>query len=256
MIHKRLSLLLLRKFLFLIFSFYFINTYAQLSFDSSQVHLQKSIAYATRLYKSSVKNQRLVFNGPEYNEYPEPYEGFPYFKSEYWEEGSVRYKGQQYDSITMMYDLYKDELVIEHYDQKGFAIKINLDKKNVDGFTLLGSTFTKLSNDSAHKAGVRAGYYEVLYDGDIQLIARHKKDIIKETTPNSYVLTFIPKNDYYLVKENQYHSVKGKSSIKRVFSDKKKMINQFIRQRYLSFSPEAREHTLALISSYYDSLTH
>lgn len=221
--------------------------------DTSLPHLQQSLSNATALYNESVKNQLLIFNGPEYNEFPEPYNGFPYFKSEYWEEGSIHYDGEQYDSITMMYDIYTDELVIEHYDQKGYAAKVKLDKNKIDRFSLLGSSFVKLTKDSAERAGVRPGFYDVAYNGNVKLMAKRRKDIVKETTQNTILTEFVRKDDFYVYKDGVYYPVRRKKSILKVFGDKKKAVRQFIKKNHLSFSNETRGHAFTQIVAFYDT---
>lgn len=153
----------------------------------------------------------------------------------------------------MLYDLFKDEVVIELYNS---ALKITLLKERVTSFDLLDHHFVNIKADSTSKNPVSAGYYDQLYGGKIQVLARREKSI--QTTQGfagaleSY---FLPSLNYYLFKNGTYYSVSSEGSFLDVLKDKKKDLQQFIKANKLKFKKYQREDAMAKVAAYYDHLT-
>jgi hypothetical protein len=51
--------------------------------SSDSTFVERSKVNAIAMYNSAIKDQSLLFNGAEYKGIPEPYDGFPFFYSEY-----------------------------------------------------------------------------------------------------------------------------------------------------------------------------
>jgi len=218
------------------------------SIDSTFV--ERSLGNAIAMYTVSIRDQALLFNGVESKALPEPYEGFPFFGSEYVEPGSILYDGELYKNIPLQYDLVKDELIIEHYDQKGYVSMIKPHQTKVASFQLLDHTFIRIIGDST--AGVlRDGFYDVLYDGDIKVLAKRKKNVSEDISLSQLTVSFIEKNNYFIAKGGKYYSVKNKGSMIKVLQDQKKSLNQFVSKNKLNFKSN-REQAMVKLAAYYD----
>jgi hypothetical protein len=218
------------------------------SIDSTFV--ERSLGNAIAMYTVSIRDQALLFNGVEYKALPEPYEGFPFFGSEYVEAGSILYDGELYKNIPLQYDLVKDELIIEHYDQKGYVSMIKPHQTKISSFQLLDHTFVRIVGDST--AGVlREGFYDVLYDGGIKVLAKRKKNVSEDISLGQLTVSFIEKNSYYIEKDGKYYSVKNKGSMLKVLQDQKKSLSQFASKNKLNFK-DNREGAMAKLAAYYD----
>jgi hypothetical protein len=223
----------------------------KISNDSTSVDISKQNAIA--LYTKSIRDQSLLFNGIEYKAIPEPYNGFPYFGTEYIEEGSIYYDGELYSNISIQYDLVHDLLIMEHYDQKGYVSMIEPHQEKVSYFQLLNHTFIRISGDSSSE--MRTGFYDLLYDGKVKVLARRKKNISQIASGGQLDVRFNERNVYYLMKDGKYHSIKNKGSVMKVLNDKRKSLNQYVSKNKskVDFSMD-REGAMVALATQYDQI--
>lgn len=217
--------------------------------DSSFV--DRSLANAIAKYNTSIRDQSLLFNGVQYKEIPEPYEGHPFFESEYIEEGAISYYGESYQNVPMQYDLVRDELIIEHYDQKGYVGLVKLHQERIASFSLLDHNFIRLKSEST---GLRDGFYDLLYDGKVKVLAKRKKSVSEDLSQQQLTVSFPERNSYYLFKDNKYHSIRNKKSMLKVLENKRKELNQFAKKPKLDFKLN-RENAMVRVAEYYDQIS-
>ncbi len=222
--------------------------------SSDSTFVERSKGNAIAVYNSAIKDQSLLFNGVEYKGIPEPYDGFPFFNSEYVEEGSIRYDDELYQNIPMQYDLVHDLLIVEHYDQKGYVSMIKPHQSKISSFDLLGHTFINIVRDST--SGVlRDGFYDLLYDGNTKVLAKRKKNKHEDISVQMIKVSFLEKNNYYLVKDGKYYPVKSKGSMLKVLKDQRKPLNQFASKNkvIIDFAGN-RENAMVQLATYYDQI--
>src|SRR5262245_1186863 len=65
-------------------------------------------------YKYTDKQARL-YNGFLHIGYSHKIEGVAYYPDNNWGKGTVIYDGLEFPDVNMLYDVYKDELVIQHF---------------------------------------------------------------------------------------------------------------------------------------------
>jgi len=224
------------------------------SFGQDSTFVERSRTNAISFYSNSVRDQSLLFNGVEYKPIPEPYEGHPFFESEYIEEGSISYNGELYQNVPMQYDLVRDEVVIEHYDQKGYVGLVKPHQKKITSFVLLNHTFVHLGSQLTGE-DIRDGFYDLLYDGNVKILAKRKKTISEDLSQQVLKVSFNEKSNYYLFKDNIYHAVKSKGSILKVLKDKRKELNQFANKHKADFNLN-REYGLVKLAEYYDQISN
>ena len=235
-----------------LFQFFLFLT-VLVSFGQDSSFVEYSRAEAISFYSSSVRDQLLLFNGVEYKPIPEPYEGHPFFESEYIEEGSITYYGETYQNVPMHYDLVHDEVVIEHYDQKGYVGLVKPHQNKITSFVLLNHTFIHLGSQSTGE-DIRDGYYDLLYDGNVKILAKRKKTISEDLSMQTLKVSFNEKVSYYLFKDNEYHTIKSKGSVLKVLKDKRKELNQFASKRRADFTLN-REYSMVKLAEYYDQIS-
>ena len=212
----------------------------------------RAVQTAVNLYTRAVREQARIYNGSEYQEFTRPAEGHPFFESDTWEEGTVWYDGEDYRNIAVMYDILHDELVIEHYDQKGYMVKIKVLQSRINRFSLLGHTFVRIQQDAA--GNFREGFYDLLYDGGSRVMVKRKKTFTEEVdNTNTVKIIFSTHNQYFIEHGGRYYQVKGRASIMRVLKDKKRPLSQYIRKEQLNFK-ERREHDLVKLAAFYDQI--
>jgi hypothetical protein len=194
--------------------------------------------------------QSPLYNGSEYVNYDNHIEGHQFFESQVLEEGSVMYDGILYKNVPMLYDIVKDEVIIEHFDR---YYKIRLVSERINYFSLLNHTFVRFKKDPESRPELETGFYEILYDGQLTVLLKKAKRY-KETIESQRVIRqFLEDDQYYLYKNTSFHPVKGKLSVIQVLKDRKKEVRQFIRQHHLTFKANIGQD-LTSISLFYDKL--
>ena len=87
--------------------------------------------------------------------------------AETWASGEVTYDGFIYKGVPMMYDIYKDVVVVLLLDH--FSMYTLLGER-VHDFTFSGHHFVRVDADSLvnDKSGISTGFYEQLYGGKVK----------------------------------------------------------------------------------------
>jgi len=193
-----------------------------------------------------------LYTGKQYNDKFSQIGDHQFFMDDYWEQGSVVFDEQFYDSVYLKYDIFNDELLVEYFSDNGLAMTLMLQKTKVNGFSLQGHTFIRLQADSA--ATIKTGFYDQLFIGtNVSAYARRQKEIVRTSGSNTLHDDFVQKDKYFLQKNGIYYTVKKRSSVVRVLADHKKAVKQFIKSNNLYFQTE-RDRDITVVARYYESL--
>jgi hypothetical protein len=245
------TLLLLGLDSFLLFT----SCFAQgKSAQADTSHQASAVGHAVSVYHQAMSQQAHLFNGSEYLDYNQPKRGHQFFKTREWEDGTITYDGIVYPKLPMLYDLVKDLVVIGHFDETGTSLNIRLNKERVQRFTLQGHTFVRIVGDSSNSTSVAAGFYDLLYDGQVKVLAKRQKKYQQSVEDRHVILVFSSKDRYYIRVGDQYHLVKSKGSALKVFQEHRKELVRYLRQHKHNFSDD-RELALVALAEQYDALT-
>ncbi|AHM61510.1 hypothetical protein D770_16280 [Flammeovirgaceae bacterium 311] len=219
-------------------------------------------------YREKARDNSFLYHGREYIGFDNRIEGHAFFLNNEWRNGNLYYKGQLYQQVPMLYDIAAEELVVQHY---AGVFKIRLFKELISYFELSGHHFINIAavdpaagvpaagNDAASGAVVNdakgspmiPGFYDLLYQGDTQLLVKRRKNI-KETFMDRMIhREFDQKNLYFIKKEGAYYPVKSRGSALRVLGDQKKEVRQFLSRNKIKFRNDP-EHALMKMVEYYD----
>lgn len=209
------------------------ETYAQetLQQDSTQQNIQRS--HAIQLYEATFSGPNSpVYQGREYLPYVFPTSGNAFFVSNEWQEGSVFFKGKLYSQIPLLYDILKDQLVLQSWNK---IYRIHLSQQNVSWFVIGTHHFIRIDNDdSSGKSFLPAGYYEELVYGETKLLAKRAK-AVEAPASTGTTSRFVESDRYYIEKINHYYLVRTKRSVLKVLNDHKKEIKKFLRKNDITF---------------------
>lgn len=222
---------------------------SQTSADTALLSLQKK--NAIDLYYQSLQTQSGLYNGSEYVPYVNSLkEGHPYFDTTKMLNGSVFYNGMLYNNVPMLYDIIKDELIIQHYNK---VFYLQLIKSKIDSFNLMSHAFVHMGKDSSRKDNLREGFYDLLHDGKTKLYVRRFKDI-QESIPDFTVEKRVYAHTrYFIYKNNVYNEVYSQGSVFDLFGDKKTLLKQAFRKQHIKFKKQ-REYAIKTIVQQYDAL--
>ncbi len=172
----------------------------------------------------------------------------PFFGGFSWQKGSLKYRGQSFKDVFMMYDLDQDLLVIKHPYLEYANQPIRLFQGQVESFNISNHFFINLGKPSVD---LPEGFFELLHDGkSVDLVCKRSKRLeIELGRPVYNVFDF-----YYLVFENQFFPYKRRGSFKKQFPELKKEIQSFSKENLLLLNAGKRDEHAVLMVDHIDKL--
>ncbi len=236
----------IRSLMFFVLLALFItpSTYAQALLPDTQVY-SKNATGVIDYYNENIKGQTELYNGPKYEIMPPANKGTYYFGDNvYCTPATVYFNGTWYKNLPVLYDVYHDQMI--SYTGDNFFV---LDKTKNTDIKLLDHHFKYLD-----QPGLNPGYFDVLYNGKSQALAKRTKVVNEDIISQREVqTTVVDKTQLYLKKGNTFFPVTGKNSVLSIFSDRKKEIKQFLHDQKIDFNLD-KEAAFIVIARYYDQL--
>jgi hypothetical protein len=208
-----------------------------------------TIVKAGDVYNPFIQKQSRLYNGIEYLGYSVRIKGHAYFQQKELETGTLVYDELTFANVPMLYDLVKDQVVIQHAN--GFT-KIGLVSEKVKEFTLLNHHFIRLQADSLSGSPIITGFYDELYTGKLTVLAKRIK-FIDETIKDELEREFLPKDLFIIKKEGVFYAVKSYKGLLSVLKDKAATVKQYLRKNRIKFR-KGPENAIVKATVYYDSL--
>lgn len=220
------------------------NVFSQIQ-DGDSAYVAVAKSNLQKRYYEQRKSELLLFRGSDYAEYEAILDEHPYFLSDDWIFGSIRYNENVYENVPLQYDIHSDKLVTE---LPATGRKIELVRQNVSWFTLEGHHFIFLSNSK-----IPPGYSELLVDGPAQLLATYHKSFQESTVTGKLQVRVEEIKRYFIHQNGGLLPVKGKSTLLAAFPDQRSALQQEIKRKRLNFS-RAREKSLVESVRIYNTL--
>jgi hypothetical protein len=222
--------------------------------DLTSTSSNEAFVNAMNMYNNAIGRNSLIFTGGVYYDNQRGIKGHPFFMDNYWEIGTIVYKGQQYDSIEIKYDIFRDLLLVKNVDKRGFILPIQLNSLKVEEFKVMGHHFMNIEEDAL--SNVRTGFYEVLFDGDKpKVLIKRRKKINESQNMGRLEKEYALDDIWYIKSSQEYYLVKGKNSILKVLADRKNEIKAFIRENKNKFRND-HEKLLIEVVEYYNSISN
>lgn len=215
---------------------------------SAQVE-RDQVAYQT-LYEEQLPYFQELITGGLYADSPKYYEGHPFYKSRTFESGTLSINRIVYSEVPLLYDELEDWVVTFH---PVYRQKILIKSEKVDQFTLGdGSLFRNFESNQSY-ARDRNGFYEVLYDQDIKLLAKRYKELKAIKEVGKYTREFEAYDDYFLYYQDQFRIIRKKKQAIAALGLSKKEVKKHLRGRSLYFRANKEEYLLELVKLREDS---
>lgn len=203
-----------------------------------------------RSYLGQLGSQAPLFNGRIYRAYVRLNDnGHTFFISPNFVTGSITYQGYKYENVQIAYDLVRDQLILTHIDKIANIIMI---PEHVESFSLHGHTFVNLS-DTLNDSKIASGYYDLLYKGNLSVLAKREKKITETVTPINVERTVSGIDRYYVLKDSIYTPIKSKGNLLKVLRSTQAQNQQFIRTNKLKFGKD-KEGMIVKLVKFHDSL--
>ena len=197
-------------------------------------------------YTSQVRGSLLLYNGAEYAFAYPGMQGFPFFNTAYFEEGTVCFDHIVYYQVPLQLDLLNSILITK--SAKGLSLM--LDAKMVDSFLISNHLFIYLSADSISGLNTSSGYYERLYNGKTKVfIKRRKQQERSFRAEDPYI--FKEYDDYFILNGNRYYKIEKKKDINRAFKNHYKETSSYLKSLRINFKKN-KDRYLTEAATYYD----
>ena len=241
------------KYFFLFFACFFLyySLPAQEPIASSDSTIRAlAYEYTSNQYFKFLQRQAQLYSGREYLEFEIAIDGHQYLYSKLWESAYIKFEDLLYKNIDARYDLYRDLLIIKHFDESGRMVSIIPDQNLVKGFLIYGEHYIRIDpTDSIINTPQKAGFYHVIYDGKIPVLAKKIKNMNSSST-TTVSKEFVEKDRHFLIKEQELHLITGKGSLWKLFPEHKKDLKKFARKSGIYFAKEKGFFLTRVIKKY------
>lgn len=198
-------------------------------------------------YMDFVGDQAVLFNGKTELLYNLNLTNHPYLITSEYTSGELKHNNVYYKNIMLRYDLYADELIALMPEK---PYNIVLEKEKVEEAYLNGYHIVRYDKDKWPDIP-RCNYMIFLYDGKYPVIRRNQVTLDQKIENQRVEYTFRIKERFYVRKDNVYHQVSSKGSLLKLFPDRKKELNAYIKQHKLNFRKD-REQSIKAVVEYYE----
>lgn len=211
-------------------------------------------AAAQQQYAAAFPLPSQLYNGPEYIDYSKPYHartGHQFFGEPTRQPGSVFYNGHHFPNLQLAYDVVRDQVVLS---PPRSPLSLRLINDNVQSFSLNNHQFVRLVADSSNSRVIETGYYEVLLDGPVQVLARRSKRMQEHVAQQSIDVEFVGQDEVFIKKAGTYYPVGRKAAALRPFADRGKEVQDYAKAQKLAFNKGSFEASVVQLASYYSGL--
>ena len=198
-------------------------------------------------------------NGPDYmllngrqNDLLNSGNSHPYFNTDRYRPGSLVLNGESYDSITINYDIFDQQLTLRYPGNSGQDLQVVLNREMIDHFQIDGLTFRLMSFPETGSS-----FFQVLSSGDISCFLLWKKTLSRSTVSGNTSYKYSKQSrEVYLQREGRLYVVTSRSSFTSNYDEVyRKEIKEFLRREKIHFR-NASDEKLGELMNFCVELIH
>lgn len=159
-----------------------------------------------------------IINGTKYTVPLQTSDSHPFYNSRVGAKGNITFVTQPYFNLTLLYDIYSDEIIVQQRRATGVEALIKLYKPNVESFKIHDHNFRNYRDHIAQKLGMASGFYDVLFENSIfTLIAKRKKNT--EVSVGDRI-QYENEDHYFFIGNGKFTPFRGMKSFYQLLDDK------------------------------------
>lgn len=203
-------------------------------------------------YSNLLNSEAPIFNGRMYHSYGKLSDnGHAFFFNNRYTPGTIVYDGYIFNSVKMMYDLIRDQLVLQHFDG---VTDIAVMSDHINSFSLHNHNYVHVRSDSTRNSNaIKAGYYDLLYEGKVALLAKRTKIVMEKVTKTEVEKIVSQDDRYYLLKNSTYTSIRNKKALLALLRSTQSENQHFIKTNRLNFKKD-KENAILKLVQFHDSI--
>ena len=165
----------------------------------------------------------------------------PYWLSDEFLVGEVRYKGMLYKNVLLRYDAFLNQLVVKTPEKQA---NVYIPMHAVEGFSIGGLVYAKHDDE----------FMAVHYDGSHMELLEQMRVKMKENMNHENLQYEFKRNvNSYLLNDGRMYEVTNMRSVLKLYPGLEKELKRFSRMNNLNFK-ENRQSSLVLLVKYADEL--
>ena len=196
------------------------------------------------VYQSSRGENLALYKGRQIMSGYTGINGHAFYPYQDWAVGKVQYEGFWYDGVEVMYDIYRDEVLVRHPN----GVPLTLFGDRVQAFSIKDHRFVKFDSSAGP---IRPGFYEVLADGELKVYARRIVVLREEIVEQTVVRTFNSTHRYYAQLGNKVITVNKQRPLVDLAKAKKSEVLSAVKASGLRFRKDA-ETVIKIIADTYN----
>jgi len=196
------------------------------------------------LYEQKLPYFQELITGGLYAHSPSNYGGDPFYNTRVFETGSLSINNIVYANVLLLYDNHADMVLTFHpiYKQK-----ILIKPEKIDDFTLEdGTVFRHFKSNSSYNHD-NNGFYEVIYDHDIKVLAKHYKESEAVNEIGHITREYVSYDDYFLFFDGKFEIMNKKKHAISKLGMNKKSVKKHFRSKNLVFKFDRKEYLIELV---------
>jgi len=211
-----------------------------------------AVTRAQQAYTAALGTQSVLYDGAEYVDYTSPgTRGHQFFGGPEVQVGNVTYRGGTFLQVPLRYDIVRDQPVLLY---PGQAAALMLVPAKVANFSLGSHRFVRVVRDSTVASDLPTGFYELLADGPVRLLARHQKRVAQTIISQNLALEYRQTDAVYLRTATTTAEVSDLKELVALLPDHQAEVQHYAKQQRLSFAPANRAASAEQALTYYYSL--
>lgn len=223
--------------------FSFIGATSQSSISSGVADTDSAI----NIYHRKQGNELPLYNGRQYHGLTIAVEGDEFFQSRDWQAGSVLFDNVWYYNTNILYDIYKDEVII----RSPAGLPFILFNERVGEFMVGNQTFVRLTEERDH---IKTGYYQQLATGRMTVYVKRIKKLSERVVQTSIERKFIYSEVYYVFMNGKRYTIKKQKDILNLVEEYRSQIAQSLNQNNISYKADP-QGTIIHIAGLYNQLS-
>ena len=203
--------------------------------------------YAVESLKEKARSFDFLYQGIEYLSYGHGIDGHPYFETDSFRQGSVRYKGLEFDDSRLLYDIARDQIIIPNRYSNGM---LQLVTAKISSFSIGQRSFVKITADTTQMDVPAEGFYELAYnDKTTRLFVKHQKEV-KVPAKTDAKPFFNYTATYFVQKDNRFHAIKNEKDVLALMPGKKVEIKKIVKEQHLSFRKNKKVYLITVLNHF------
>lgn len=224
------------------------------SWMSGHVHAQVQnedslMINASAAYLKLMGENASLFNGAEYVSPRQQIDGFPFYRQENKYNGSLYFSGVWYFNLPIHLDLVNDKILMWSFDDSRLLM---LNSEKIDRIKLGETQFVNASLISNPAISAKTGFYQLVYDGKIKVLAKRQKVVVQKSSSDRTFAFYKQFTKYFIVVNDKWSEVSSKNSVLSILSDKRDDLKGYINKEKLNYK-KSTELFLEKVLSYYET---